>query len=184
MTIDYAILGILSCREMAGYDLKKMIQKLPFMYWSGNNNQIYKSLVELHDKGFVTIEVQYQESLPAKKIYTITEEGLAELKKWVLTTPEPPEFKKMFLIQFAWADRLNEEELNTLLTGYEKELTNQLLMQQELKRRKPYSPDRTVREEKLWNLIYDNLISSYENELNWVQKVRREINLLGKDGKL
>jgi len=174
MTIDYAILGILSDRSVTGYDLKKIIQELPFMYWSGNNNQIYKSLVELLHEGLVTNEVHHQESSPSKKIYTITQEGLDELKDWVRTSPEPPELKKSFLIQLAWSDQLSAEELNTLLSGYENEIRMQILMQQEKKRRQPFSPSRSSREVQLWNLIYDNLISSYENELNWVQKVRKE----------
>jgi PadR family transcriptional regulator, regulatory protein AphA len=175
MSINYAILGILSCKSLTGYDLKKIIQESDFMYWSGNNNQIYKSLVELLDDGLVTNEVHHQESSPSKKIYTITEEGLAELKEWVLSSPEPPEFKKMFLIQLAWADQLSADELNTLLSSYENEVRMQLLMQQEKKRRQTFSADRTFREVHLWDLIHDNLISSYENELSWIQKARKEV---------
>jgi DNA-binding PadR family transcriptional regulator len=175
MLINYAILGILSCNSLTGYDLKKIIQDSPFMHWSGNNNQIYKSLVELHEEGLVTNEVYHQESSPSKKIYTITKEGRAELKEWILSSPEPPEFKKTFLIQLAWSDQLNTEELCTLLSSYENEIRMQLIMQKEKMRRRVYSPDRTPREAQLWDLISDNIISSYENELNWLQKVRKEL---------
>jgi PadR family transcriptional regulator AphA len=175
MSINYAILGILSYKSLTGYDLKKIIQDSPFMYWSGNNNQIYKSLLELLDEGFVTSEVHHQDSSPSKKIYTITIEGLAELKDWVLSTPEPPEFKKTFLIQLAWADLLSTDELIALLSEYENQVKMQLLFQKEYLRRGKFSPDRTIRETNLWNLIHDNLISSYENELSWIQKVRREL---------
>lgn len=175
MSINYAILGILSFTPLTGYDLKKIIQDSPFMYWSGNNNQIYKSLLELHDEGLVTSEVHHQESSPSKKIYTITKEGLAELKDWILSTAEPPEFKKTFLIQLAWADLLSADELNTLISGYENQVKMQLLMQKEYMRRKNFSPGRTPRELLLWDLIHDNLLSSYENELIWIQKVRREL---------
>ncbi|WP_020431692.1 PadR family transcriptional regulator, partial [Paenibacillus riograndensis] len=75
---------------MTGYDLKKLIQESSFLYWSGNNNQIYKALVELLNAGFVTNEVRHQDSSPSKKIYTITSSGLAELRKWVVAPPEPP----------------------------------------------------------------------------------------------
>lgn len=175
MSINYAILGILSYQSLTGYDLKKIIQDSPFMYWSGNNNQIYKSLVELLDEGFVTNEVHHQESSPSKKVYTITKEGLAELKEWVGSAPEPMEFKKTFLIQLAWADLLKTGELETLLSGYENQVKMQLLFQREYMRRGNFAPDRSAREISLWNLIHNNLISSYENELNWVQKVRREL---------
>lgn len=175
MSIKYAILGILSFKSLTGYDLRKIIQDSAFMYWSGNNNQIYKSLVELLNEGFVTNEVLHQESSPSKKIYTITEAGLAELKDWVLSSPELPEFKKTFLIQLAWADQLSTDELNTLVSGYENEIKMQLVLQQEKRRRNSFSPGRTAREAYLWDMIHDNILSSYQNELSWIQKLRSEL---------
>jgi len=173
MSITHAILGILSYKPLTGYDLKKIIQESSFMYWSGNNNQIYKSLVELVHEGFVTNEVQHQESSPSKKIYTITKEGLAELKEWVLSSPEPPELKNTFLIQLAWADQLQPDELNTMLSAYENQIRMQILLQKEKRRRGTFSPARTTREISLWDMIQENIISSYENELTWIEKIRK-----------
>ena len=119
MSIKYAILGLLSWRSSTGYELKKFFEESSTMYWSGNNNQIYKALVQLSEEGFVTNETQHQEGSPSKKIYTITDDGLSELKDWVISFPEAPEFKKSFLVQLAWADQLNSEELNMLLSNYE-----------------------------------------------------------------
>ncbi|KUG05153.1 transcriptional regulator, padr family [hydrocarbon metagenome] len=173
MSISYAILGILSCKSLTGYDLKKIIQDSPFMYWSGNNNQIYRSLIELLDEGFVTSEVHHQESSPSKKIYTITAEGLAELKEWVFSSPEPPELKNTFLIQLAWADLLQENELNALLSAYENQVKMQIVLQKEKQRRGVFSPARTKRERYLWDMIHENIIQAYENELAWLVKLRQ-----------
>lgn len=181
MSINYAILGILSYNSCTGYDIKKIIQDSTFMYWSGNNNQIYKSLVELLDEGLVTGKVQYQENSPSKKIYTITDKGLTELKNWVLSEPNLPEFKNMFLVQLAWSDLLSSEELNELLTKYENDIKTQIIMQKEKRTRDIFKPDRTEREFHLWDLIYDNIISSYENELSWLQKVRIIIDGIEKE---
>lgn len=175
MSIKYAILGILSCNPLTGYDLKKIIQDSPFMHWSGNNNQIYKSLVELLDEELVTNEVHHQEGSPSKKIYNITKEGMDALREWVLSSPEPPEFKKTFLVQLAWADQLNAEQLSTLLSRYEYEIKMQIVLQQEIKRRGVFSPDRSAKESLLWKMIYENLIASYEQELEWVDNLRIEL---------
>lgn len=174
MSIKYAILGILSCKPLTGYDLKKIIQDSSFMHWSGNNNQIYKALVELLDEGFVTSEVHHQESSPPKKIYTITREGLDAMKEWVLSSPEPPEFKRTFLVQLAWADLLTADELNALLAKYEYEIKMQIALQQEIRRRGAFSPGRTPRETFIWDMIYENIVSSYENELVWLKRLRGE----------
>lgn len=182
MSIKYAILGILSYQSVTGYDLKKIIQDSSFMYWSANNNQIYKALVSLLNEGLVTQEVQHQDTSPSKKIYTITEQGKVELKKWVLSTPELPECKKTFLIQLAWADSLNNEEIHKILSNYENEIAMRLVLEQEKKRRGMFSPGRTSREVYLWNQIYDNIISSYKHELDWIQELRKEISMRVEEG--
>ena len=122
MTIQYAILGLLSGQPLSGYDLKKIISDSDIFYWSGNNNQIYNSLVRLHEDGLVTQEIQYQENLPARKVYTITDKGRADLRQWVLTTPELPELHSPFLIQLAFTGVLTDEEIDSLLAKYEDEI--------------------------------------------------------------
>lgn len=175
MSVKYAILGILSYGPLSGYDLKKIIQDSPFLPWSGNNNQIYKSLVELLHEGLVTKEVQHQESSPSKKIYTITQEGIERLKEWVLTSPESPEVNNLFLVKLAWTDLLKDDELDALLSKYEDEIRMQIIMQKEKQRRGIFSPDRNPREKLIWKMIYENIISSYEHELEWVKKVRSKL---------
>ncbi|MFZ5643814.1 MAG: DUF4180 domain-containing protein [Bacillota bacterium] len=175
MSINYAILGILSYRPMTGYDIKKIIQDSAFMHWSGNNNQIYKSLTELLDKGLVTNVVKHQESSPTKKIYTITSEGLAALKEWVLSPTEPSEIKKPFLVQLAWSKQLNTSELNVLIDGYESQVKMQLLMSQSNKQDKTFLPEGTTLETTIWSLINDNIPRTFENELRWIQDLRKAI---------
>ncbi|HEX2946554.1 MAG TPA: helix-turn-helix transcriptional regulator [Clostridia bacterium] len=172
MTINYAILGLLSWKPCTGYELKKIFEESVFMYWSGNNNQIYKSLVQLLDDGMVTNEVQHQESSPSKKIYTITEAGRWYLRNWIVSSPEAPEFKKTFLIQLAWSDQLDDRELDDILSKYENEVKIQIMMVREKWKRRQYSPGRSKREAFLWDMIYENLISSCQNELDWIEKVR------------
>lgn len=145
------------------------------MYWSGNNNQIYKALIQLQNEGYVTSEIEHQQSLPSKKIYAITEGGLAELKEWVLSSPEAPEFKKPFLIQLAWSDLLSDQELSELLEKYESEVRLQLVLHQEKAKRGGHRPARSAREEFLWQKIDESMISSCHNELEWIREIRKEL---------
>ena len=175
MNIKYAILGFLSWRPFTGYDIKKVFTESEFIYWSGNNNQIYRTLMQLHREELVTNEVQYQENYPPRKVYTITDKGLDELREWVLSSPELPQIRNTFLIQLAWADQLESSELDSLLEKYEYEIQMQLLMRQERERRGSANPARTPREAYLWDMIFQNWIITYENELAWVRKLRSEL---------
>lgn len=175
MSIQYAILGFLSWKPSTGYDLKKLFEESTFMYWSGNNNQIYKSLLMLQEEGLVQNETFHQDGAPSKKVYTITEQGVAKLKSWIVSSPEVPEYKKPFLVRLAWSDLLTEEELMNLLADYENEIQLQLVMHQEKKRRGIPSPNRSPREILMWNMITDNMISSYQNELDWIRTTAKEL---------
>lgn len=176
MSIKYAMLGMLSWKPSTGYEIKKYFEESSIMYWSGNNNQIYKTLIQLQNEGFVTNETVHQDSLPSKKIYTITQEGLKELKGWILSTPEAPEHKKPFLIQLSWSNMLTNQELDNLLADYESMMKVELLMQQENSRRAALtSPNRNPREIFVWDMISQNIISSCKNELDWVCEFRRKL---------
>lgn len=178
--IRYAILGLLSWHTLSGYDLKKIISESEVFYWSGNNNQIYTALIRLHEAGLVTRQVQQQESLPAKKIYSITQQGREELRRWVLSTAELPEVHNTFLIQLACAEGLTSQELDALLGRYEGEIDLKLRMQERMLRENTdhpaMAPDHTRRQTFLWKKISENMHSLYQNELDWVRSMRVELS--------
>jgi len=176
MDLRDTILGLLSWKAASGYELKRIISESDIFYWSGNNNQIYKSLLEMLKEGLVTCQVQQQDSLPAKKIYSITEKGIAALRQSLLAEPETPELRKSFLIQLAWAEGLTDEEVLGLLERYADEIANRLWIIQGQAARAAGKPNRSEREHYLWKRIADNLIASYAAELNWARQTQQELS--------
>ncbi|MBI5960912.1 MAG: PadR family transcriptional regulator, partial [Chloroflexi bacterium] len=159
MGIKYAILGLLSWTPLTGYDLKKMFAELPTLYWSGNNNQIYRTLVELHRNHLISLEVQPQADHPPRKVYTITPRGQADLRQWVMSAPEISQIRNTFLIQLAWADQLSALELDGLLAEYEGEVQVHVLMLRTQQHRNTIAPARTPREIFLWDAIMAHWIA-------------------------
>ncbi len=176
MDLRSTILGLLNWQPSSGYDLKRIISDSDIFYWSGNNNQIYKSLLELQEEGLVTHQVQLQEDRPAKKIYSITKKGVSALQKSLLEPPEPPELHKSFLVQLAWSESLSDAEILTLLEKYEAEITTLLRMYQGRSWRLGSSPDRSKRERYLWERIAENFVGAYQAELKWVRETKRAFN--------
>jgi len=170
MSIRHAILGFLSWKPFTGYELKKLFADSLSFHWSGNNNQIYGSLIKLHEESLVAIEVQQQEKRPARKLYTITETGRAELKSWLLAEPELPEFRDLFHIKLAWAEALGARELELVIETYGRLLEAQILMCRELVRRdEGEAPARSPREVFIWKSVERNRIEAYERELAWLR---------------
>jgi len=176
MDIKYAILGLLSWRQLSGYDLKKMMQDSELFYWSGNNNQIYSTLVQLHQEGMVDVQLQPQEHLPSRKLYNLTKEGKAALKQWLISEPPLPQLRKTFLIQLAWSIDLSHQEIDNLLTIYENELRLRLIMlKEQLKRGTLINPARNPREKYVWGMIWDNYLDGYQAELEWAGELRENL---------
>jgi PadR family transcriptional regulator, regulatory protein AphA len=178
MSIRYAILGFLSWKPYTGYELKKIFADALSFHWSGNNNQIYGSLVELHRSGAVSIEVQQQEKYPARKLYTITDLGRNELRAWLLSEPELPILRSLAHIQLAWAECLDNTELDCLLASYERKLSDQATMCRETMERGVVEPKRSEREHLIWRSINENRVSFYENELGWARTLRTRLKEL------
>ena len=172
MSLKYTILGFLSWRPLTGYEIKKYFTETEFIPWSGNNNQIYKTLVSLNNEGLVTKEVIQQDNYPARKVYHITPEGRNELNGWAKSKPDVPHTKSTFLIQLAWSDGLSTGEIENLINLYQYEIEMQLVMCKERLERKTVFPKDNPRAEFFWEMLWQNRISSYQNELNWLTKLR------------
>jgi DNA-binding PadR family transcriptional regulator len=79
------LLGMLAGRPMSGYDLSKLFERFLEHLWSARHSQIYPLLADLVEDGLIR---QSGSGPRGRKIYEITDAGLAELRAW-LTETEP-----------------------------------------------------------------------------------------------
>ncbi|MEV4243159.1 PadR family transcriptional regulator [Streptosporangium canum] len=89
MSIGHVVLGLLVERPKHGYELKREHdQRLPgarpLAY-----GQIYATLQRLQRDGFAEVAETVQEGGPERTVYAITEEGLAELARWLEQVEAP-----------------------------------------------------------------------------------------------
>ncbi|MBM4791989.1 PadR family transcriptional regulator [Streptomyces sioyaensis] len=113
----WAVLGLLSFGdELSGYDLKKWSDfSLRFFYWSPSFSQIYGELKRLEKAGYVSARRVAQETGHRdKRVYVITDEGMAAVRHWAREAPvEPPVLKhgvmlRLWLGHLLEADRMRE----------------------------------------------------------------------------
>jgi DNA-binding PadR family transcriptional regulator len=175
MSIRYALLGFLSWKPFAGYDLKKLLANSLSFHWSGNNNQVYGTLIQLHKEGAVSIEVQQQEKLPARKLYAITERGRAELEAWLRSPADLPTARNDFATRLAWARSLPDPDLLGIVEGYAASVEAHLLICRERRRRGEPAPARDARESALWESIQGHALELYESELRWLAGLKEAL---------
>jgi len=177
MSLNHAILGLLNREPKSGYEIKKIFQSTPFMHWSGNNNQIYKAFAELLDEGFVAREARHRDGGPSKNIYSITDAGLKEFRRWLADATEEPVFRKQILIKLALADRLHRGALERMLDDYAESVRlRAALTEQEFdKCHFARQEQKTSAERRLFALIRESVLSFYAAELEWIRKAKAVI---------
>lgn len=111
MSLKHAILGFLSLMPLSGYDLKKAFDRSVQHFWPANQSQIYRTLAQLSEEGFVEKEVIEREERLDMKIYSITATGRTELHQWLATPLPDPDDREPFLIQVYFGGMLKDAEL-------------------------------------------------------------------------
>ncbi|MBD0424075.1 PadR family transcriptional regulator [Streptomyces sp. TRM S81-3] len=115
----WAVLGLLSFgEELSGYDLKKWADwSLRFFYWSPSFSQIYGELKRLERAGYVTArQVAPQAGGRDKRVYAITEAGMAAVRDWAREAPvEPPVLKHGVMLRLWLGHLLGPERMREVL---------------------------------------------------------------------
>jgi PadR family transcriptional regulator AphA len=116
MSLKHAILGFLSFspEPMSGYDLKKSFDNSVRHFWPANQSQIYRTLAALADEGLVAVDVVEREERLDMKLYHLTENGRAELHRWLSTPLPPQDYREALLIQVFFGSNLTNDELLAL----------------------------------------------------------------------
>jgi PadR family transcriptional regulator AphA len=85
-TLSYGLMSLLSQSSLSGYDLMLRIQ--PF--WPAKHSQIYPLLAQLEKDEYVRFEHITQSDKPDKKVYSLTDKGIAALQQWLSEPASDP----------------------------------------------------------------------------------------------
>jgi DNA-binding PadR family transcriptional regulator len=115
MSLKHALLGFLSYQPMTGYELKQRFDQSVHHFWSANLSQIYPTLSRMEKEGLLTVETEYQEDRPNRKVYYMTDIGRKELLFWLREPMDLSPTRMAFLIKIFFGVRLEQEEILTQL---------------------------------------------------------------------
>jgi DNA-binding PadR family transcriptional regulator len=82
MTLAYAILSLLDRSDASGYELMKLFDSSVANFWHATHPQIYRELARLEQNGLVRHKRVLQQVRPNKKVFSITQAGRSELRRW------------------------------------------------------------------------------------------------------
>lgn len=180
MSLSHAILGFLNYAPMSGYDLKKAFDASIRHFWPADQAQIYRTLKELMQQGWVTVEVVPQAERPNRKVYHITEAGREELRRWQRSPADPENPRVPLLVKVFFAGGLSDEEAIALLESYADAMRDRLEAYARIPQQSGHYAEaiRAPREVLFWALTLDYGIRLTRAGLEWAEEAIRNIRKL------
>jgi DNA-binding PadR family transcriptional regulator len=83
VALPHAILVALCEQVGSGYELAHRFDRSIGYFWAATHQQIYRTLRTMEEDGWVHAEVVEQHGRADKKVYSVTDAGRAELKRWI-----------------------------------------------------------------------------------------------------
>jgi DNA-binding PadR family transcriptional regulator len=107
MSLEHILLGLL--REPAtGYDLKNAFSESVRHFWSAELSQIYPTLKRLEQRRMLRSRVEPSLKGPNRRVYTLTDEGRAELLRWLRGGPAVGTERFAYLAQLYFMDAVGD----------------------------------------------------------------------------
>jgi PadR family transcriptional regulator AphA len=116
----YVVLGLVSIRPGAGHELAGFSERSIGNFFPIARSQVYSELERLCRLGLLSVTEVPQQRFPTKRVYAVTEEGEAELQRWLdQAAVEPERNRNLFLVRVFFGDRVSGQRLRALLDEYE-----------------------------------------------------------------
>lgn len=106
MSLRHAILALLDVEPGTGYDLMTRFRSSVGFFWAAGHQQVYKELHALLDEGLVDCDEQAQTGKPSRKVYSLTDAGLAEFDAWLQQAAAPMKIRDPLLVKMFAGRRL------------------------------------------------------------------------------
>ncbi|HBF39749.1 MAG TPA: PadR family transcriptional regulator [Firmicutes bacterium] len=181
MSLKHALLGFLNYESLTGYQLKQFFDESIRNFWNASLSQIYPTLNQMKEEGLLTMEVKYQDSSPNAKIYHITDQGRAELQRWLAEPIEPQPYRSAFLIKIFFGANIDKEQiiiqLKQRLQLAEQELENRRQISEKLFQK--FSTENGLNRKALfWSLTVDFGIKNEETTVAWCKEAIQRLEAL------
>ncbi len=164
MSVKFAILALLYQQPMHGYEIGKQLQLTVDAEWDIKPGQIANTLARLKEADLVDYEVVAVNDAPDRKVYRLTEAGLAELKTMYLT-PEVREYRlgDTFFIKLVLSLTGGPVPVDQVLSVQRRELYQKLHQITEMRRNADTQTDLP------WVLMLESNIMHLEADLRWIE---------------
>lgn len=112
------LLGLLSIRDMWGYEVYNRFRLAIEPFWSTPPTQIYPRLRAMEKEGLVLSTNVIQDARPNKRVYSITGKGREVLKEWLKQPITWPVMRHDFMLHLFLFDNVTINEAKPTIEAY------------------------------------------------------------------
>jgi DNA-binding PadR family transcriptional regulator len=173
LSLKHALLGILTCRPMTGYEIKQFFDSSVQHFWNAELSQIYPTLKALEEQALVDKRVEVQENRPTRKIYAITDAGREEFARWVRAPQPPADLRDPFMIKVFFGTELPIEDVLVLLRRQKEEEQKVLAFSETVLREKIRDGVRQMgspRHGLFWTLTLEMATAYRKAYIDWCER--------------
>ncbi|MEW2632607.1 PadR family transcriptional regulator [Streptomyces sp. NPDC048389] len=116
MALRHAVLAALLDEELSGYQLAKSFDLGVANFWHAQPQQLYAELARLEKSGLVAGREVVQVNRPNKRLFKVTDAGMAELEQFTATAAKPSYIRDDLLVKVQAADHVDIGPLIAQLT--------------------------------------------------------------------
>ena len=165
--LKYLLLALLHQEPRHGYDLRRVFEELLGGTWPLNIAQVYSALSALERDGLVACDVVPQEAVPDRKVYSLTELGDKELRRWLEEPGRPVvQLRDEMVHKVLVATLLGDDQVVPLIVEQRDEAMRSLA---ELVRARD---DETT---LATQLLLDAAILRLEGDVKWLEQCERRL---------
>ena len=158
---EYALLGALMSGPKHGYDIMQFLEAGLGPTWRVSTSQLYALLKRLDDEGFVTSNLEAQDTRPSKRVFSIMPTGERHFLEWLnRPTDHVRDLRIEFLAKLYFFHTLGHPEGDALVN-------TEIVLLEEIKEN--LHRKRQSEEDEYKRLVYGFRISTLAGWLEWLK---------------
>ncbi|MEV1295605.1 PadR family transcriptional regulator [Pseudonocardia sp. NPDC049635] len=166
MSLPHALLGLLALRPATGYELARMFDgDLGRYAWQAGHTSVYPELGKLAAQGLAEVT---EEGARGAKTYALTEDGRAELRRWMLEPQRQGKVRNEGVLRLFLIAALPREDALAVLDRTAEEAERDLA---ELRQVRAEHPDDAsmLGEQGIGQLAAEFGVRQYETVRDWAR---------------
>lgn len=171
MALEHALLVSLSEQSGSGYELARRFDKSIGFFWSASHQQIYRVLKRMEEAGWVIGETVGQTGRPDKRVYRVSDDGRAELARWIAEPTDAGHLRNELAVKIRAAAYGDLDDLRAEVTRHRDAHTQRLEVYRMIEKRDFPAPDRLAGTALHQYLVLRGGIRVEEGFSQWCQEV-------------